>query len=145
MGNDPNPSSTQAIFHDAAALSAADQPAFLDAACNGNPERRLRLERMLAADSSPHTDWQVPALEAFVRHGGVSLPDYTARSFGPYRVVERIGSGGMAVVYKAVREDAEYRQRVAIKVLPYMVSTHPARSNVFDPSGKFWPDRKSVV
>jgi tetratricopeptide (TPR) repeat protein len=109
----------QEVFHAAAGLPAEHQPAFLDGACAGDVELRHQVERLLNADRVPNPDWQVPALEAFARHGGVEpAPDYTARSFGPYRVIERIGSGGMGVVYKAVREDNEYRQTVAIKILP---------------------------
>lgn len=118
LQDDPDPFSTQDLFHRAAALAAEQQPGFLDAVCGGNAERRLRLERMLAADCNPHPDWQVAALEAFARQVGEPPVDYIARSFGSYRALERIGSGGMGVVYKAVREDDEYRQTVAIKILP---------------------------
>lgn len=36
---------------------------------------------------------------------------------GRYRIVERIGRGGMATVYEAERADGSYQQRVALKVL----------------------------
>jgi serine/threonine-protein kinase len=36
---------------------------------------------------------------------------------GRYRVVQRIGRGGMATVYEAERADGAYQQRVALKVL----------------------------
>jgi serine/threonine-protein kinase len=39
------------------------------------------------------------------------------RRIGPYRVVRKIGSGGMGMVYLAVRDDAEFHKRVAIKVI----------------------------
>jgi WD40 repeat protein len=35
---------------------------------------------------------------------------------GPYLIEQRVGSGGMGTVYRALRED-DYRQRVAIKVI----------------------------
>jgi serine/threonine-protein kinase len=48
---------------------------------------------------------------------GVSSGDGVAGlRFGPYRVVEQIGSGGMAVVFSAVH--SENGQAVALKVLP---------------------------
>ncbi|HXW08654.1 MAG TPA: serine/threonine-protein kinase [Vicinamibacterales bacterium] len=42
---------------------------------------------------------------------------YPGASLGPYRLVREIGRGGMGTVYLAVREDDEFRKRVAIKVL----------------------------
>lgn len=38
-------------------------------------------------------------------------------SIGPYRVVDTLGAGGMGRVYLAERADADFEQRVAIKVL----------------------------
>ena len=41
------------------------------------------------------------------------------RRLGAYRLVREIGRGGMGVVYEAVRDDAEFERRVAIKLLPF--------------------------
>ena len=40
-----------------------------------------------------------------------------ARSCGPYRLVQLLGSGGMGTVYLAERRDGEIEQKVAIKLL----------------------------
>ncbi|MBI4902535.1 MAG: protein kinase [Acidobacteria bacterium] len=41
----------------------------------------------------------------------------TGKQYGPYRTTELIGQGGMGTVFRAVREDGEFRQEVALKVI----------------------------
>src|SRR6202451_4301210 len=52
----------------------------------------------------------------------MTVQDRTPDKFGPYRVLERIGEGGMGVVYLAT--DAEQRP-VAVKVLRPAVAGDP--------------------
>ena len=46
-----------------------------------------------------------------------SGPTRTGERIGPYRLLERIGAGGMATVYLAERADGQWSQRVALKVI----------------------------
>jgi serine/threonine protein kinase len=50
------------------------------------------------------------------------MDDLSGRNLGPYRVLERIGAGGMATVYKAYH--AAMDRYVAIKVLPPHLARH---------------------
>ena len=54
------------------------------------------------------------------------MPDLRGRRLGVYRLVERIGSGGMGVVYCAERDDEQYQQQVALKLLPAALSSTSA-------------------
>lgn len=44
-----------------------------------------------------------------------AVPTYTR--VGPYQILQEIGHGGMSPVDRAVRDDDQYKQEVAIKLI----------------------------
>jgi tetratricopeptide (TPR) repeat protein len=107
------------LFHAACEMAETDRASFLDRSCAGKPELRIKLEKLLGADSAAESEirWQTPALDIEVREmaADVSLP---FEKLGPYHIVSRIGSGGMGAVYLAWRDYDEVRRNVAIKIVP---------------------------
>lgn len=120
------------LFQRVLDLPAGDRGAFLERACGGDAELRSRVHALLAAaeraeaflESSieqccalPWTDI-LPAPTALrVADGEPSGLDRSNEVVGRYRLVRRIGRGGMATVYLAERADGQFDQRVAVKLL----------------------------
>ena len=92
-------------------LEAASRDAYLDRACGDDPVLRREVQSLLAADASACGFLERPALGA-----GDDLPA-PGDVLGHYRVVERLGAGGMGVVYRGERADGLFEKTVAIKFL----------------------------
>jgi len=99
------------IFDAAVELEPAAQGAFLDTACPDATARR-EIEKMLAADYATVLDHSPLATHSFAQ--GARLED---RRIGRYRIVSEVGRGGMGAVFEAVRDDGQFEQKVAVKVI----------------------------
>jgi serine/threonine-protein kinase len=110
-----------AILDQALDLPADERAAFLDEACRGRPELRAQVDHILAgADRENVLDRPIGELASSLLgepEEAATARDLTGRRVGPYRIAREIGRGGMGAVYLAERDEAEFRQRVAIKLL----------------------------
>lgn len=99
------------IFDAAVDLDPSAQGAFLDSACR-DAAARCEVERMLAADYDTVLDHSLLATHAFTEGAR-----FEGRRIGRYRIVGEVGRGGMGAVFAAVRDDGQFEQKVAVKVI----------------------------
>jgi serine/threonine-protein kinase len=80
-----------------------------------NPSTRQDVEELLAFDGASDTP-----LERQVGQVAAAALDHieqSGRRYGPYRLGDLLGRGGMGVVYSAERIDGEMTRKVAVKLL----------------------------
>jgi serine/threonine protein kinase/tetratricopeptide (TPR) repeat protein len=103
------------IVRDALDRSVHDRAAFLTGQCGDDAALRTRVERLLGRaehfESAPGEDF------ASKPDGDSASDNLIGTRLGPFRVIERIGRGGMGVVYRGERDAADFAQTVAIKLI----------------------------
>jgi serine/threonine-protein kinase len=115
-------------------LPVSDRAAYLDTACNGDPSLRHVLDELLAASDASATFLSTPAGEKFAPLVAAidealapSIHGLEGRVVGAYRIVRRLGEGGMGVVCLAERVDGHFEQRVAIKLVKHGLYSEEGR------------------
>ncbi len=124
MQPDPIPPIAPIRPIDAIFLEAAELPddearlKFLDEACGNDHDLKARVQRLLAAVPRIGSFMEAAAFQPSTPLAEESLPmmDLTGQTIGPYKLLQKLGEGGMGVVYMA-DQDHPVRRRVAIKVV----------------------------
>ncbi|MFO0840669.1 MAG: serine/threonine-protein kinase [Phycisphaerae bacterium] len=105
------------VFADAIELGMGQRAAFLDRACAGDAPLRDAVEALLRADSSAVHFLENPiTLDTDALTTPEQRPSETPTQLGPYRIVERLGSGGMGEVFLAEQSEP-VKRRVALKLI----------------------------
>jgi serine/threonine-protein kinase len=106
----------EALFEEALERDAAGRVRFLDRYCADDAELRAEVEALVAAHERAEG-----VLESDPARAAAEVMTSGAHSgdqIGRYRVIEELGRGGMGVVYLAESDDAAFRKKVAVKVIP---------------------------
>jgi serine/threonine protein kinase len=103
------------IFQGALERPASERCRYIAISCGDDQELRLEVESLLASDKGADTALR-SLVETDVRQFAPTGSEIGLQ-LGPYHLVRELDSGGMGVVYLAVRSDDQYFQIVAIKMV----------------------------
>ncbi len=104
------------LYDEVADLSAAELEARLVALAGDDAALLPSLRRMLAARAAPETDDLLARGPAFTAPAAEAAAFAEGDAVGPWRLLRRLGEGGMGEVWLAERAEGPLRRSVALKL-----------------------------
>lgn len=102
------------VVQKAQALPVDERLNFLRRTCSSDP---LLLAQALDRLRISSPEWWDKSIESRTFAHADGLHERTGELIGPYRVIRSLGSGGMGEVLLAERDDRQFRQQVALKLV----------------------------
>jgi serine/threonine protein kinase len=93
-----------------------DRAAYLDEACGGDTELRVRVDRLVQAFAEAGSFLESPAADLTDTTDHSSIAERPGMVIGHYKLLQQIGEGGFGVVFFAEQE-RPVKRRVALKVI----------------------------
>ena len=116
----------EAIFYEALDVATSERTAHVRATCGEDAELQLEVESLLASMVGAAESMRTAIADAAAALATTGVASLLGKRVGAYRLVEVIGQGGMGTVYLARRDDAQFEQEAAIKILPLGLATPEA-------------------
>ncbi|MDN4166994.1 serine/threonine-protein kinase [Cytophagales bacterium LB-30] len=112
------------LLEETLTLPAAEQQAFVNTRLSGQPELQQLLWSLVENATQAEQFFDHLQLEiAEIITQPEANPLMSFDQIGVYRIRKELGRGGMAVVYEAERNDGQFQQTVAIKVMQKSLAT----------------------
>ena len=120
------------LYHLTLEKQPKERAAFLVHACAGNDVLRREVESLLAYEDQAEDFIESPAIEVAARamSADQSVTAAVGDTIKQYRIVSKIGAGGMGEVYLA--EDTSLRRKVALKFLPLTLTKDKSQLHRFE-------------
>jgi eukaryotic-like serine/threonine-protein kinase len=113
------------IYHEAMQREPAERGSLLEVACAEDEDLRSEVESLIRYGERPSNFLEKPAMEFMAHILAEDLRAIENRAsdtmigarIAQYRIIGKLGEGGMGDVYRAVRADDQFEMQVAIKLV----------------------------
>lgn len=134
------------LYHAALERVPEERAGFLDEACEGDLALLARVEELIATREEAEGLFARPAWESLMHPGPGAMPgsrddeevdpNLPFERLGDFRLIRKLGGGGMGVVYLAEQESLG--RHVALKII------HPDRAGSFEAAKRFWREVEAI-